>query len=225
MFTGLIEEIGTVQNCSLAGQFGSIEIAARTVLSGTQKGDSIAVNGACLTVIGLTARSFVAEVMAETLRRTNLGALRPGSRVNLERALAADGRFGGHIVSGHIDGTGKIEKTEREGNAVVITVGAPEHICTAIVEKGSAALDGISLTVVSVSERAFSVAVIPHTGRETTLLEKHPGDTINIENDIIGKYIRTFMRAPQNTAPEQGQDNRGQPENGRRLMDWLGGSL
>ena len=197
MFTGIIEEIGILQQKIAGVESGSLTIAANSVLEGTKLGDSIAVNGVCLTVTELTGSGFSADVMAETLRRTNLGFLEPGGLVNLERALAADGRFGGHIVSGHIDGTGKIRSTRREGNAIWVTVSAQRDILSLIVEKGSVAIDGISLTVACLDEDTFQVSVIPHTAGETTLLKKRPGDIVNLENDIIGKYVQRLIQPGQ----------------------------
>jgi len=194
MFTGIVEEKGTVGHISLAGISGSIAIKARKVLEGTRIGDSIAVNGVCLTVVSLRPDGFTADVMAETIRRTGLGSLKPGDQVNLERAMAADGRFGGHIVAGHIDGVGTIRSAVPEGNAVWITIDAPPQILRYIVEKGSIAIDGISLTVAYVDESVFKVSVIPHTAAETTLLSKKAGDIVNLENDIVGKYIEKLMR-------------------------------
>ena len=194
MFTGIVEEKGTVGHISLAGTSGSIAIKARKVLEGTRIGDSIAVNGVCLTVVSLRPDGFTADVMAETIRRTSLGSCQPGDPVNLERAMAADGRFGGHIVAGHIDGVGTIRSAVPEGNAVWITIDAPPQILRYIVEKGSIAIDGISLTVAYVDESVFKVSVIPHTAAETTLLSKKAGDIVNLENDIVGKYIEKLMR-------------------------------
>ena len=193
MFTGIIEEKGTVKHISLAGISGSIAIRAKKVLGGTKIGDSIAVNGVCLTVVTLQPDGFTADVMAETIRRTSLGSCRPGDSVNLERAMAADGRFGGHIVAGHIDGTGTVLSVMPEGNAVWVTISAPREILRYIVEKGSIAIDGISLTVAYVDDSCFKVSVIPHTGEETTLLSRRAGDIVNLENDIIGKYVRRLM--------------------------------
>lgn len=193
MFTGIIEELGTIRRLALAGSSGSISIGARKVLNGTKIGDSIAVNGICLTVTSLDAGGFTADVMAETIRRSNLGAARPGEKVNLERAMAADGRFGGHLVSGHIDGTGRIVSYRQEENAVWVSIEAEPAILRLIVEKGSVCIDGISLTVASVSFTSFQVSVIPHTGEETTLLKKKPGDLVNLENDIIGKYVEKLL--------------------------------
>ena len=194
MFTGIVEEKGTVGHISLAGISGSIAIKARKVLEGTRIGDSIAVNGVCLTVVSLRPDGFTADVMAETIRRTSLGSCQPGDPVNLERAMAADGRFGGHIVAGHIDGVGTIRSAVPEGNAVWITIDAPPQSLRYIVEKGSSAIDGISLTVAYVDESVFKVSVIPHTAAETTLLSKKAGDIVNLENDIVGKYIEKLMR-------------------------------
>lgn len=193
MFTGIVEEKGRVAGIIAGGNSGEIAIEASTVVEGSKIGDSIAVNGVCLTVTGFRSDGFTADVMPETLRRSNLGSLRRGDPVNLERAMAADGRFGGHIVSGHIDGTGRITQMKREENAVWVTIGAAKEILDLIVEKGSIAIDGISLTVAGVTDRDFKVSVIPHTGEETTLLGKREGDIVNLENDIIGKYVQKLM--------------------------------
>ena len=194
MFTGIIEEVGTIRKVITGQTSGSIEIQASRVLQGTRTGDSIAVNGVCLTVTSMQADSFTADVMPETLRRSNLGSLRKGAGVNLERAMAADGRFGGHIVSGHIDGTGTIASMRREGNAVWVSVTCPEAILRLIVEKGSKCIDGISLTVASVDQAGFKVSIIPHTGAETTLLRRSPGEPVNLENDIVGKYVERLLQ-------------------------------
>ncbi len=204
MFTGIIEEmgevlgikrteIGQVRHVVSSRTSGEISLQAGRVLEGTRPGDSIAVNGVCLTVAKILPDGFVADVMPETLRRTNLGMLSPGSSVNLERAMAADGRFGGHIVTGHIDGTGTIRAARREENAVWITVDAPRHILDLIVEKGSVAIDGVSLTAAELTEHNFSVSLIPHTGERTILLSKKAGDPVNLENDVIGKYIQKLI--------------------------------
>lgn len=193
MFTGIVEEVGAVRHVVSGQSSGEIAIRAGRVLEGTQVGDSIAVNGLCLTVTSLSADGFTADVMPETLRRSSLGQLRAGDQVNLERAMAADGRFGGHIVSGHIDGVGQITQQRREGNAVWVRIQAPADILRLIVEKGSIAIDGISLTVAAVSDVDFQVSIIPHTGSETTLLTKRPGDVVNLENDVIGKYVQRLM--------------------------------
>ncbi len=199
MFTGLIEEIGSVRHVVSGAEWGSIAIGCRNVLSGTKIGDSIAVNGVCLTVTDLKKDGFTADVMAETLHRSSLGTLRRGDPVNLERAMPADGRFGGHIVAGHIDGTGVLSRKERIGNAVLLEISAAPAILYEIVEKGSIAIDGVSLTVVSVSENGFTVSIIPHTGAQTILLEKNTGSTVNLETDVIAKYVRRFT----SPAPEE----------------------
>ena len=194
MFTGIIEEVGTVKAVTPGANAGEIMIGARKVLEDTKIGDSIAVNGVCLTVTRMTDSYFTADVMPETLRRSSLGTLHTGSVVNLERAMAANGRYGGHIVSGHIDGTGQILSSRREENAVWISLSAPEEILALIVEKGSIAIDGISLTVAERKSDSFAVSIIPHTGSETTLLSKRPGDIVNLENDVVGKYVRALMQ-------------------------------
>ena len=193
MFTGIIEEIGTVRRIERGASGARLTIGAKTVLEGTKIGDSIATNGVCLTVTTMTADSFAADVMAETLRRSGLGALQSGAPVNLERAMPADGRFGGHIVSGHIDGTGTVAALRREDNAVWVTVHAAPSLLRYIVEKGSIAIDGVSLTVAAVDTDGFSVSIIPHTGAQTILLGKKPGDTVNLECDVIGKYVEKLL--------------------------------
>lgn len=175
-------------------------VRARAVLEGTKPGDSISVNGVCLTAKNILPDGFLADIMPETLRRTNLGKLSPRCGVNLERALAADGRFGGHIVTGHIDGIGIIRSTRREGNAVWVTVEAEKEILDLTVRKGSIAIDGVSLTVAELTAHTFSVSLIPHTGARTILLSKKAGDEVNLENDIIGKYIRRMLKT---SAPQQ----------------------
>ena len=204
MFTGIIEEVGTVRRVLSGGTAGEISIRAATVLEGTHIGDSIAVNGVCLTVTGMTGDGFTADVMPETLRRTNLGRLNSDSRVNLERAMAAGGRFGGHIVSGHIDGVGTIRSTRREENAVWVTIAAPTPILRLIVEKGSIAIDGVSLTVAEVTSETFSVSIIPHTGAQTILLSKRPGEQVNLENDVVGKYVQRLLEPYQTETPKSG---------------------
>ena len=193
MFTGIVEEVGIVRQVITGSRSGEIAIQARKVLAGTKIGDSIAVNGVCLTVTGLSPDGFTADVMPETLRRSNLGTLRKGSPVDLERAMPADGRFGGHIVSGHIDGTGKITQMRRDANAVVVTIAASANLLALVVEKGSIAIDGISLTVAAVNDTEFGVSIIPHTADETVLLRKAVGDTVNLETDIIGKYVQKLL--------------------------------
>jgi riboflavin synthase len=202
MFTGIVEEVGTIRRVVSGHTSGEIAVRAAKVLEGTKIGDSIAVNGVCLTVTALLSDGFTADVMPETLRRSNLGKLRQGDPVNLERAMAADGRFGGHIVSGHIDGVGTITEARREANAVWVRIQAPQSILNLIVEKGSVAIDGISLTVAAVQAENFQVSIIPHTGSETTLLRKGVGDPVNLENDIVGKYVQRLMH-PADPQPKQ----------------------
>lgn len=193
MFTGIIEETGRLRSLDISGATGRIEISASKVLEGTNIGDSIAVNGACLTVVEINSDSFVADVMPETVSRTGFARLGVGDRVNLERAMAANGRFGGHIVSGHIDGVGTVESLEDDGIAVWVSIKAAAEILKLIVEKGSIAIDGISLTVAHVDSERFKVSIIPHTGAETTLLTRHAGDKVNLENDVVGKYVEKLL--------------------------------
>lgn len=193
MFTGIIEEMGRIKRIAMQGSSGQITIRADKVLEGTKIGDSIAVNGICLTVVSIQKDGFTADVMAETVRRSSLSDAGNGDFVNLERAMAADGRFGGHIVSGHIDGTGTIRSCRKEENAVWVEIEASPEILALIVEKGSICIDGISLTVASVSDSGFQVSVIPHTGEETTLLKKGPGELVNLENDVVGKYVQKLL--------------------------------
>lgn len=194
MFTGIIEEIGIVKEVRRSGDNSFIRINAERILSDVQLGDSIAVNGTCLTVTRLDGNIFQADVMNETLNRSSLGSLKQGSIVNLERAMAANGRFGGHIVSGHIDGTGTIINVKNDGIAVWYTISACADIMKYIVEKGSVAIDGVSLTVAKVTESYFSVSVIPHTAENTILSSKKAGDIVNLENDIVGKYVEKFIK-------------------------------
>ena len=204
MFTGIIEEVGTVKRIQRSGSSSFIEIQAKRVLEDVHLGDSIAVNGVCLTVTRFGGGMFRADVMNETLSRSSLGSLASGSPVNLERAMAAGGRFGGHIVSGHIDGTGTISDIRNDGIAVWYTVSAPPELLRYIVEKGSIAIDGISLTVAKVTDTSFSVSIIPHTAAETILGTKKTGDTVNLENDIIGKYVEKLMKPADSEAQKQG---------------------
>ena len=193
MFTGIIEEIGTVKAIEHSGIKSFISIKAKVVLDDIKLGDSIAVNGVCLTVTYIDYNSFKADVMNETLNRSSLGNLQIGNPVNLERAMPAYGRFGGHIVSGHIDGTGIVTDIRKDGNAVWYTVSANPDIIHYIVEKGSIAIDGISLTVAKVFNDCFCVSIIPHTLSQTILGYKKVGDYVNIENDIISKYVEKLM--------------------------------
>lgn len=203
MFTGIIEELGTIRGVSLTKDSGELQIAATTVLGGTKLGDSIAVNGTCLTVTKLEKDGFTAFVMAESLRRTNLGNLKRGSVVHLERAMAADGRFGGHMVTGHIDGQGTFLSQKPEGQAVVLTIGVDPEILSGIVEKGSIAIDGTSLTVMDVGKDSFRVGIIPHTGGHTALLDRPKGYACNLETDVIGKYIQKFLAKNTESTPKK----------------------
>ena len=189
MFTGIIEETGKIISIRTGTESCVLTVSAEKILSDMHIGDSIAVNGTCLTVCQFDKNSFSADVMPETMRRTYLGSLKAGSPVNLERAMSVNGRFGGHIVSGHIDGTGIIKSLKKEKNAVWVQISAKSELLKYIVEKGSIAIDGISLTVAKISSQDFSVSIIPHTGEETILLKKKPGDIVNLECDIIAKYV------------------------------------
>ncbi len=199
MFTGIIEEIGKIQRIHHSSDSCIFTISAKKILSDMHIGDSIAVNGTCLTVCRFNENSFSADVMPETVRRTNLNALRSGSPVNLERAMPANGRFGGHIVSGHIDGTGVIQSFTKEKNAVWLKISARPELLRYIVEKGSIAIDGVSLTVAEINAKTFSVSLIPHTGEETILLTKKSGDMVNLECDILAKYIEKLCK-PENSS-------------------------
>ena len=202
MFTGIVEETGTIKKIEKGTSSGRLTIEADKVLQGSEIGDSIAVNGVCLTITGMSGHLFTADVMAETIRRSNLGTLSSGSRVNLERAMAANGRFGGHIVTGHIDGTGTICEVKSDEIAICYSMKAPEKIMHYIVEKGSVAVDGISLTVAKTTQTSFMVSVIPHTAQCTVLAHKKAGDTVNLENDCIGKYIEHFLNRKKEKTTE-----------------------
>lgn len=193
MFTGLIEEVGAFE--ALSG--GEITVGAHRVVSDAHIGDSIAVNGICLTVTHFDARGFRADVMPETVRRTSLAGLTRGAPLNLERALLPTTRMGGHFVSGHIDGVGRIVRIREEGNAILMTVAADAEILRGIVPKGSVALDGISLTVAAVGAAEFTVSLIPHTRTVTNLGAKRTGSAINIETDILGKYALKLLGGAQ----------------------------
>lgn len=193
MFTGIIEEIGKVTQIRKGTHSAILQIQALIVLEKLKIGDSVAVNGVCLTVTTISSHSFTADVMHETLNRSALSDLTCGSFVNLERAMLANGRFDGHIVAGHVDGVGKIIQIKRDDNAVWYTIQAKSSIMHYIVEKGSIAIDGISLTVASLSDDSFCVSIIPHTAKATTLGMRKIGDTVNLENDIIGKYVEKFL--------------------------------
>lgn len=206
MFTGIIEEMGTVLAITKNAQSAVLRIAAKTVTEDVKRGDSIAVNGVCLTVTSHRADEFTADVMHETLDRSSLGELHEGSKVNLERALRLDGRLGGHIVTGHIDGTGRIRRVRADANAIWYSIAAGAAILNGIVEKGSVAVDGISLTVAKVTGQDFSVSVIPHTAAHTTLSGKREGAVVNLETDCIGKYVAKLLGAGKNGAGSISQE-------------------
>ena len=193
MFTGIVEEIGEIKGIKNGEKSSKLIVKAYKVLDKTKIGDSICTNGVCLTVTDINGDSFEADVMAETLRRSNLGKLSIGSKVNLERALSLETRLGGHIVSGHIDGIGEVISLVKEDNATWVSIKASKELLKYIVFKGSIAIDGISLTVAYVDSEMFKVSIIPHTGDETILLKKKRGETVNIECDVIGKYVEKLL--------------------------------
>lgn len=199
MFTGIVEEIGTIEQIQ-KGQYSAVlTIQADKILKDIKIGDSIAVNGVCLTVTSFRSHCFTADVMHETLNRSALSTLKGGSHVNLERAMAADGRFGGHIVAGHVDGVGTITEIRRDDTAIWYTVKAEASILRYIIEKGSVAIDGISLTVARVASDCFSISAIPHTVQVTVLKERKEGDLVNLENDMIGKYVEKLLQPASET--------------------------
>ena len=193
MFTGIIEEVGIIKQVYKDNESLKLNIDTKEILNDAKIGDSISTNGVCVTVTSILDKTFTVDVMPESTKRSNLGDLKKGNYVNLERALKANGRFDGHIVSGHIDGTGKIISYNKDENAVWIKIKTDDKILKYVVEKGSITLDGVSLTVAYVFNDGFSVSIIPHTGSVTTLLKKKIGDEINIECDILGKYIEKIM--------------------------------
>lgn len=195
MFTGIVEEIGTIRSIQKNHLSSVLTIEANRVLLDVTNGDSIAVSGVCLTVSSFTPHTFTADVMHETLRRSSLGTLNIGAKVNLERAMPANGRFGGHIVSGHIDGTGVITQIKRDGNSICFSIRTLEEIMKYVILKGSIAIDGISLTVSGLTKNSFSICMIPHTAKSTALIDKKIGDSVNLENDCIGKYIGKLLGA------------------------------
>lgn len=193
MFTGIIEEVGRVKSLRRGSRSFTLEVEASVVMDDTRVGDSIATNGVCLTVTSLTNLGFTADVMPETVSRTSLGELSPGSPVNLERALSLQTRLGGHIVSGHIDGTGRIIDRRQDDTALWLTVECDSSLMRYIVQKGSITVQGVSLTVARVDDRSFSVSLIPHTLAATTLHQAKVGDRVNLENDIIAKYVERLL--------------------------------
>ncbi len=198
MFTGIIEAIGTVEGIEIGRLGGAMTIAAPFVRA-LVRGESVAVSGVCLTVVKRGARAFRVEVSPETLRRTTLGRLVRGQTVNLERAARLGDRLGGHLVSGHVDGVGKLAASRREGNARILEILVPLSLRRYLIPKGSVALDGISLTVNSVRGKRFSVAIIPHTAEATTIGGKKAGDPFNVEVDLIGKYVEQFVQPYRKT--------------------------
>ncbi len=203
MFTGIIIEMGEVLSFTRKAPGGSIGVRADIVSRDASIGDSISINGVCLTVVEKKGTVLHFDISDETMRSTNLGRLKKGQKVNLEPSLRPDGKIGGHFVTGHVDGIGTIISKNKIGDAFKIVISAPEDITGLLVEKGSIAIDGISLTVVDLSEGEFSVVIIPHTAKVTTIGFKGPGDTVNLEADIIGKYIARFLKRDRNANKEQ----------------------
>ena len=218
MFTGLVAELGTVQRLARQGSSYHLTVGAKKVLDNLKIGDSVAVNGACLTVVRMDEGGFTADVMPETVRLTNIGSLQPGSKVNLERTLRLCDGLDGHIVSGHVEGLGTISEQRPEGIAVVVTIATPPELLKYIIKKGSIAIDGISLTVTEVTDTSFSVSLIPHTAKETTLGFKKVGDSVNLETDILGKYVERMLTwnnaAKEQASPADALDKKMLLENG-----------
>lgn len=225
MFTGIIEEMGKIKSIRRGADSFRLTIEGKDVLKDVRLGDSIAVNGICLTVVKFNERLFDVDVMAETLRKTNLENLTPGDRVNLERALRVGDRLGGHIVSGHIDGVGVISRQQREDIAVVTDIRAPAEVMKYIVKKGSVAVDGISLTVADCSEEGFQVSLIPHTAGLTTLGFKKTGDRVNLEADIIGKYVERLIGfgddGSRNGSRDRGREHQAKGPSGGLTPEYL----
>lgn len=193
LFTGIIEEKGILRQVKYEGPSARLVLDAELVLEDVHIGDSIAVNGVCLTVVVFNRRQFEADIMPETLRKTNLGMLKAGDEVNLERALKAGSRLGGHIVSGHIDGVGTVKSLKKEGIATLFEVQAPEQVMKYVIPKGSIAIDGTSLTVVDCTRESFRVSLIPHTSILTVVGRKKAGDPVNLEADMMGKYVERIL--------------------------------
>jgi len=207
MFTGLIEELGTIRNIERRGSGAKLTVAAKRVIEDARIGDSIAVNGVCLTVTGLVGDTFTADVVAETLTRSTLATARLGQRVNLERAMPATGRFGGHIVAGHVDGVGRIVAAQTDAGAgLILSVSPPPDLYAYIVEKGSIAMDGVSLTVMDVTSERFRISLIPHSAGATTLGQMRPGDSVNVEVDVIAKYVEKLISFPTDKQHHAGLD-------------------
>tara|TARA_B100000085_G_scaffold229380_1_gene215546 strand:- start:843 stop:1439 length:597 start_codon:yes stop_codon:yes gene_type:complete len=198
MFTGLVEEVGTIRSVASVGEGARVTIAASTVLGDVEMGASIAVNGCCLTVVEWGDDWWAADAVPETMDRTNLGGLAPGDPVNLERPLAANGRYGGHVVQGHVDGTGEVHSIEElDDGSWRFTFTLPSELANYVVEKGSIAVDGISLTVAAVTPSTFSIAIIPHTFAVTAMGQRNVGDTVNLEADVLAKYVERLVRPAQ----------------------------
>jgi riboflavin synthase len=193
MFTGIVETVGTVASLQRQGDLALLAVDAPEISEGVRVGDSVAVNGGCLTITKESGGRFEFQAVLETLEKTKLGELRAGSRVNLERALRADARLDGHIVQGHVDGTGRVRKLSREGDDVRLAIDCDAELAGVLVAKGSVAIDGVSLTVVGVNDHGFDVALIPHTLAVTTLGELRPGDRVNLETDVLGKYVKQYV--------------------------------
>lgn len=205
MFTGIIEEIGVIEDLRQSGETMVIKLKANKVTEDVQLGDSIAVNGVCLTVTSFTDSHFTVDVMPETIRATSLRGLGRGDRVNLERAMSAGGRFGGHFVSGHVDGVGTIKSKTPEQNAVYYKISVSPELGHYMIEKGSVAVDGTSLTVFAADEESFTISIIPHTLEETIIGSKEVGDTVNIECDMVGKYIEQFLMKRFDRKPQENE--------------------
>ncbi|MEV6318162.1 riboflavin synthase [Streptomyces sp. NPDC051776] len=212
MFTGIVEELGEVVAVEDLGDAARFRLRGPVVTEEARHGDSIAVNGVCLTVVDVRNGEFAADVMAETLSRSSLGALAPGSRVNLERPMALGGRLGGHLVQGHVDGTGTVLDRKSAENWEIVTVSLPEHLTRYVVEKGSITVDGISLTVVDAGPDFFTVSLIPTTLALTTLGSKQPGDPVNLEVDVIAKYVERMLAAGAVGAAAAAQPGRTESE-------------
>lgn len=208
MFTGIIEEVAKIISIHKGPKSSVLNIEGNIIFDDLKIGDSVAVNGVCLTVTSIRNNIFTADVMSETLSRSSLSRLKQGSFVNLERAMPANGRFGGHIVSGHIDGTGTIASIKRDDNAIWYTIDTPQKLMNYIVEKGSIAIDGISLTVAVVTNSSFSVSIIPHTVKATILSTKGIGDIVNLENDIVGKYIERILEVKNSSTAGKNSESK-----------------
>ncbi len=209
MFTGIIEEVGKITAITKGQRSAQLWVQGAVIMDDLKLGDSVAVNGVCLTVARISGNKWQADVMSETLNRSNLGDLKSGSAVNLERAMPADGRFGGHMVAGHIDGTGQIVQIRNDENAIIYEIGASPRIVHYIIEKGSIAIDGISLTVIGMTADSFSVSVIPHTAKQTILGSKKVGDPVNLENDLVGKYIEKLLKSSSSKTDTNTKKNSG----------------